>query len=110
MNKRIRKKKMKYPIRKTMSMKATLITSNLTNTTRPRIYDVIWWNKPLIIMAIRKIIESDMNGIPYDSIPILRVLDIHPWDETLRIFKRNYTEDLKYKQSRGLPGIIYNHY
>lgn len=67
--------------------------------------DVIWWNRPIFLYAVR-MLKGEIDEYPYaddwgfmDTICRMIKLDqgkdISLWGETLRHFGRNYTEELR---------------
>lgn len=67
---------------------------------KPNINDVIWWNRPLLLYAIKRLKAYELDKYPYDYdwgfvFTVCRIFDVTPWGETLRHFGRNYTEELK---------------
>lgn len=78
-----------------------IVFSDMSNHDKPNLANVIWWNIPLILYAVKRIKEEKLDELSYDSIPYVDVivrkmiLDIDPWRDALRHFGRNYAEDLK---------------
>lgn len=78
-----------------------IMISDMSNHDKPNLSNVIWWNLPLILYAVKEIKDEKLDELSYDSIPyvdiIVRkmILDIDPWRDALRHFKMNYTENLK---------------
>lgn len=67
---------------------------------------MIWWNRPIVLYAIKKLKEYELDKYPYDYdwsfisaycriFKLDQGKDMMPWGEALRYFGRNYTEDLK---------------
>ena len=78
-----------------------IMISDMSNHDKPNLTNVIWWNLPLILYAVKEIKDEKLDELSYDSIPYIDVivrkmiLDIDPWRDALRHFKMNYTENLK---------------
>lgn len=78
-----------------------MMISDMSNHDKPNLSNVIWWNLPVILYAVKVIKDEKLDELSYDSIPYVDVivrkmiLDVDPWRDALRHFKMNYTEDLK---------------
>ena len=78
-----------------------IVISDMSNHDKPCLSDVIWWNLPLILYAVKEIKDEKLGELSYDSIPYLNlivrrmILDIDPWKDALKHFKMDYTENLK---------------
>lgn len=68
--------------------------------------DVIWWNLPILLYAIKRLKAYKIDKYPYDYdwgfvFTMCRIFkldqgkDVTLWGEALRYFKMNYTEELK---------------
>ena len=83
-----------------------ILLTDMSNHDKPNIDDVIWWNRPIILYAVGKIREYNIDeysddtdwDLVYTACRIYELElgeDITIWGETLRHFGRNYTEGLK---------------
>lgn len=73
---------------------------------KPNLNDVIWWNRPIFLYAIKRL-KHILSEYPYDDYnwdSIFTICQIFKLDqgkdvtllgEALRYFKKNYTEELK---------------
>ena len=83
-----------------------ILLTDMSNHDKPDIDGVIWWNHPMILYAVRKLKEYEIDEYVDDTdwdlvSTVCRAYyldqgeDITIWGEALRHFGRNYTEGLK---------------
>ena len=83
-----------------------ILLTDMSNHNKPNLYGVIWWNRPMILYAVRKLKEYEIDKYSDDDdLELLytacRVYyleygeDVTIWGETLSHFGRNYMGDLK---------------
>lgn len=81
-------------------------SSGLLPKIKLNLNDVIWWNRPIFLYAIKRLKAYELDKYPYDYdwgfvFTICRIFkldqgkDVTLWGEALRYFKKNYTEELK---------------
>lgn len=83
-----------------------ILLTDMSNHNKPNLNSVIWWNRPMILYAVRKLKEYEIDeymddtdwDLVYTACRIYQLdqgEDITIWGEALRHFGRNYTEGLK---------------
>lgn len=80
---------------------------------KPNLNDVVWWNRPIFLYAI-KMLKDEIDEYSYADdwcfmdticrmIKLDKGKDMSLWGETLRHFGRNYTEELKILKWNNWP-------
>lgn len=82
------------------------IMNRISSRLLPKINNVIWWNRPIFLYAMKRL-KHILSEYPYDDydwdsiFTICQIFkldqgkDVTLWGEALRYFGRNYTEELK---------------